>query len=660
LEVFEAYKGMYEYEYLPAYAQYLLDNHLEDYARQQITLSRALKLPVLKSLEQRFTEQQIIDIAINSSREYLQFIAANKGKEQIITAMTRWMSDQLNVVGQAEIGARDITLLNYIRGQTLKKFLVEFAKDVERVMQINAEIDLLLLGSSTTSADTFIDILREKIAEQSKLASKLIEASPAITFLYDTKNNKQIFISGKVKEVLGYTSDELMHMEGNSFLQLLHPRDLEVMIAHMRSLLEENRNDTSQVEFRFRHQDGNYRWLRSYQVIFSRDASGEPEYVLGKTFEITAEKETAIALEKRESQLLEAQSLAHIGNYEWNIVEHKSFNSMEVYRIFEMEGEQRYEEFMTHVHPDDVQKVKDAIAQSFITGRYECEYRFVKNGKEKVIWSIGRVEFRNEEPYRMIGTVQDVTEIKKMERQLMQKSAELAQSNESLRQFAFVASHDMKEPLRKIMMFSDLVLNNSNNKLTEKSVMQLQKMRAAGKSLYRMVEDILSFSLLEVKEEKEEVSLKDLVKDVIEMLEEPINEKKAAIIYDGLPRASVITSQFRQLFQNLISNSLKFQKKETPPRIIVKGEITTNPSIKPLVVADKYLALTVSDNGIGFPKDMSEKIFELFSRLYSKAEYEGTGLGLSISKRIVENHRGVITASSADGKGATFTIVVPQ
>ncbi|HUQ66272.1 MAG TPA: PAS domain-containing protein, partial [Flavitalea sp.] len=478
MEVFEAYKGMYEYEFLPAYARFLLDKHIHDYAAEQIRLSSLLQLPILKNLMKRFTEQQMFEIAVETSKEYLQFIEANKGKEQIMMSMNRWMKDQLDIVGQSDISARDITLLSYIRGQALKKFLPEYTRDLQLIISINAETDLLLLGSSTTSTDFFIDVLRTKIAEQSNLASKVIEASPAITFLFDTINNKQTFVSGKVLEVLGYTPEEIIEMGSTFLLQLIHPRDMENLIMHMQNILKENKNEMSQAEFRFRHKDGSYRWLRTYEVIFSRNAEGEPVLILGKTFEITKEKETAIALEKRERELLEAQRLAHIGNYEWNIKENTSANSEEVLRIFDMHEEQRYSQFMSHVHPDDIEKVKDAIAQSFVNGKYECEYRYIKNGTEKVIWSLGRVEFRNEEPYRMVGTVQDVTEIKRIEKQLVQKSAQLAQSNESLKQFAFVASHDMKEPLRKIMMFADLVLTNENSKLSPKSVGYLQKMQA--------------------------------------------------------------------------------------------------------------------------------------------------------------------------------------
>ena len=281
MEVYEAYKGMYDFKHLPLYARFLLNNRLANYADEQIRLSQLFHLPILASLHKRFSDEELRSIAANAAREYLEYIASNRGREQIVSSMNRWMDDQLKFIGQSEIAAKDITLLNYIRGQSLKKFLLDFTQDAEEISSINAEIDLLLLGAGTTSTEYFIDVLREKIAEQSKLASKVIEASPAITFLFDIVNNKQIFVSGKVLPVMGYSPEELAQMGGNFLLQLIHPRDLEHLIEHMQNILKENSNETTQVEFRFRHKDSTYRWLRTYEVIFSRDAQGKPDQGTG-------------------------------------------------------------------------------------------------------------------------------------------------------------------------------------------------------------------------------------------------------------------------------------------------------------------------------------------------------------------------------------------
>jgi two-component system CheB/CheR fusion protein len=574
--------------------------------------------------------------------------------------MERWRTDQLELVGKMEVTGKDITLLNHARAQTMKKFLPLYSNDVNEILDIISEIDFLVLGNTTSGINIYIDILKNEVFEQSNFSTKLIKASPAVTFLFDLLSQRLIFVSGNALEVMGFTPEEVLAL-GDTFLQqLTHPDDLEMLLDHIASLIRDNANETRRIEYRFLHKDGSYRWLRTYEVIFKRDANGNPLEVLGKTFEITHEKEIAMALQKREQQLLEAQAIAHIGSYEWLIPQGKSTNTNELNNIFDIEKDQVFEEFMSFVHPADKQKVMNALRHAFSNGLYECEFRYLKNGSEKTIWALGRVEMKNGQPFRMVGTAQDITAFKKLERELRQKSSELAASNESLRQFAFVASHDMKEPLRKIMMFAELVMKAESGNISEKSLGQLQKMQTASRNLYTMIEDILSFSLLESKEPKKKVPLNKILSDVKDLLEEAINEKHATIIAESLPEAEVIASQIRQLLQNLIANSLKFSHRGEPPVIRIAASVTEDPSVVPEEKSGKYLEVSVEDNGIGFPEEAKEKIFELFNRYHSRSQFEGTGLGLSISKRIVENHHGVIRAYPGKERGARFVFVLPQ
>ena len=550
-------------------------------------------------------------------------------------------------------------MINYVRQQAFKKFIPFYTENVGQALALDKEIDTLMLGSTTTAINIYVNILKDRIEEESHFSNKLIAASPAITFLFDIVHNKEIFVSGKVKEVMGYTPEELVAMGNNVLLMLTHPDDLENLARKLEELVAGNNDAVGQVEYRFLHKNGEYRWLRTYYVVFKRDELGLPAELLGKTFEITSEKETALALQKREQQLLEAQALAHIGSYEWNMKEKYSVNTPEVYRIFEMDEEERYEEFMKHVHPDDIEKVNNAIAKSFETGNYDCEYRYVKEGKEKVIWSLGKVEFENGQPARMVGTVQDVTEIKAIERELTERTRELEQSNKSLEQFASVASHDLKEPLRKISMFADMIMEAEKDSLSKTSLDRLHRMQNSSKSMMQMVQDILAFSMLEARQQKEKISLETLVREVMDLLEENIKEKKAEICFDQLPVVYVIPSQFRQLLQNLVSNALKFSRKDVPPKIEIQFKWIKQP-IEGLKPAQKYLQLNLCDNGIGIEEEYLDSIFDLFKRLHPKAEYEGSGLGLSITKRIVDNHEGEIRATSQPGKGTCFYITIPQ
>jgi signal transduction histidine kinase len=276
-----------------------------------------------------------------------------------------------------------------------------------------------------------------------------------------------------------------------------------------------------------------------------------------------------------------------------------------------------------------------------------------------VIWSLGKVQFKNGQAVRMIGTVQDITKIKVIERELLEKTRQLEESNKSLQQFASVASHDLKEPLRKISMFADIVMEAEKESISQNSMDRLMRMQASSKSMMQMIQDILAFSMLEVKQQKEKISLDNLVKEIIDLLDERIKEKKAEIVYDHLPEVHVIPSQFRQMLQNLISNALKFSKKDVLPKIQIHCKWIHQP-VENLKSAWKYLQLTICDNGIGIEEEYLETIFDLFKRLHPKAEYEGSGLGLAITKRIVDNHEGKIEASSKQGEGTCFYITIPQ
>ncbi|MFL5808488.1 MAG: PAS domain-containing protein, partial [Flavisolibacter sp.] len=422
MEVFEPFPGMYRFARLPQFALFILNHHLEAFVREQLRLGYKMNLPLLSALTRNFSDEQLVQVSMQTAGEFLGYLSRNEGDHQILESMEKWLKDELDLIGKFEIVGQDITVINYIREQSFRKFIPLYTSDIKVALELGSEIDLFTLGAVTSATDVYVNMLKEKLMQEMNLSSKVIEASPAITFVYDLVSKKEVLVSGKVKQVMGYTREELLAMGDNVITSLAHPDDLPFIESSIQALMEKSNDEMQQFEYRFRHRDGNYKWLRTYEVVFKRDKNGVPVELLGKTFEITNEKETAIALEKRESQLLEAQSIAHIGSYEWNMKLNTSTNTPEVFSIFEMEHDERYEAFMAHVHPEDVQKVKDAIAKSFQGGRYECEYRYVKNGKQKVIWSLGKVEFENGTPVKMIGTVQDITEIRGMENELIQKS----------------------------------------------------------------------------------------------------------------------------------------------------------------------------------------------------------------------------------------------
>jgi signal transduction histidine kinase len=242
-----------------------------------------------------------------------------------------------------------------------------------------------------------------------------------------------------------------------------------------------------------------------------------------------------------------------------------------------------------------------------------------------------------------------VAERKKAEEKLKQKTTELESSNEELEHFASGASHDLQEPLLKILAFGDLLKNHASS-LDEKGLSYVERMQQAGLHMRRLIDDLLQFSkAAKFKKTYETVDLNDVVKEVLSNLEVKIRESKATFEVGNLPALRADSMQMHQLFQNLISNALKFREKEKTPLVKIFSRDLNNGSTE----------ISVEDNGIGFEERYLDQIFEPFERLHSRSEYEGTGMGLALCKKIVERHGGTITAKSDPAKGSAFVVTLP-
>jgi PAS domain S-box-containing protein len=238
----------------------------------------------------------------------------------------------------------------------------------------------------------------------------------------------------------------------------------------------------------------------------------------------------------------------------------------------------------------------------------------------------------------------------------------LLKSNEDLAQFAYVASHDLQEPLRKISLFSQLLETRLGSGLDQKSHEQLIKINQSSKRLQMLVSDILAYSQISsARKDFEPISLGDILNDIRTDFELLIDQKSGSLFFSELPDLYAHPMQMRQLFSNLISNSLKFAKKETPPIITVDANLLSADEAHEygLDQDHPYFRILYKDNGIGFKPEYATKIFTIFQRLNSKSEYEGTGIGLAICKKIVANHNGAINAEKSSEKGAVFEIVLP-
>lgn len=270
---------------------------------------------------------------------------------------------------------------------------------------------------------------------------------------------------------------------------------------------------------------------------------------------------------------------------------------------------------------------------------------------------------RKEETRGLENIIDDRTiALEKSYKVLEEKNLILERANKELETFSYVSSHDLQEPLRKIQNFATVLLKEERKVLSSDGKIYLKRMEESVKRMQMLIEDLLDYSRAKnTKHNFEKIYLNKIAEEVVADFKEALKEKKGVVIVKGRCQASVIPFQFRQIIQNLISNSLKFSHPKRYPRITIKSETINSNVLKndELLPNTKYCHMSVTDNGIGFDPKYKDRIFEVFQRLHEFDEYKGTGIGLAICKRIVENHNGIITAASKIDRGAQFDIYIP-
>jgi len=289
-------------------------------------------------------------------------------------------------------------------------------------------------------------------------------------------------------------------------------------------------------------------------------------------------------------------------------------------------------------------------------------YGIKKNGSEFPV-EISLSPIETEEGLLVSAAIRDITDQKKAAGELKEYAERLENSNKELEQFAYVASHDLQEPLRKIQLFAGRIIDLEDRTLSKKAKSYFSLMQGAANRMHTLIEDLLAFSRMQGSDnEFEKIDIKTLIEEEISAFEVTIREKNAVIEVGELCEVNIITFQFRQLIHNLISNALKFSRPGESPHIRIsnKMEKGRNLGLKDLQPDVNYCQITVKDNGIGFDEKYSKKLFELFHRLHSNDEYPGTGIGLAIVKKIVDNHYGFISVKSKLNKGTTFDLYIPD
>jgi PAS domain S-box-containing protein len=564
--------------------------------------------------------------------------------------------------------------LENIKAEMVK---AEYARLKERRQAYESEVQLTPLNILYSSlfalgilmfAFSKINADRKKMgATRSFLKNLLTTLQYVITYLEAVRDEKGkivdfkfVYSNDKITEWTGLEADEIT---GNLLSETFPPAftngDFESFVKVIAS------GKPQEFEKRYVLHKGNFficnevSQLGDGVTIMSRDVSlrKDAEEKLRQLYE---------DLEVQNAILNDAEVLAGIGSYNWDLssdIVHYSDNLYRLYGYEPNEFEPSYKKFMSLVHPKDRMRLEESNREILKNRkRFERTYRIkTKKGKTKHVQVIGHFIEKNGDSF-IIGVVQDISSQLKSERQLKAKNRELLRSNSELESFNRVASHDLQEPLRKIQMFISRLTEFDKKHLSEKGADYLERIESSANRMQYLIRNLLAYSRVVDESGKQSIVDLDLVfEKVRDDLSEKIKETEAKITVPELPVIYGTEFQLVQLFTNLLSNSLKYKKHDRPPKIVISFEIISYDKIDPNLnlPRSRYLFLTFSDNGIGFDQGQSDKIFKLFERLHAKNAFTGTGLGLAICKKIVENHRGHIAAFGEHNRGTRIEIYLP-
>jgi len=485
---------------------------------------------------------------------------------------------------------------------------------------------------------------------------------------------------------------EMRQLDGRGFLtdtgttdpqwlqKYIHPKDQQRVLAAIKTAID-NRS-TFELEHQVLRADGSIGWTFSRAVPIC-DANGHIVEWFGAASDITLrkniERDLGLTRDKLDSQrrLYDAitgstPDLVYVLDLDYKFV----YANKALLEMWGRSWDQSIGQGLLAVgyepwHAERHEREIDQVVATRKPIRGEVSFPHATMGRRIYDYIFAPILNEKGEVELIAGTTRDISDLKHTEEALKQsedrlktltesleqvvaeRTKELKRSNEDLLQFAHVASHDLKEPVRKIRTFANRLTQDEDSSLSRQGHIFIEKIDNAADRMNQMIEGVLRYSTMtSLQEDVTQVDLNEVFRHLEADLEIRIQERAATLHYNDLPVIEGAPVLIHQLFYNLVNNSLKFAKKDVPTHISVMAK-RVNCNGVPSVLID------VSDNGIGFPQEYAETIFDTFTRLNTKDKYEGTGLGLALCKKIVERHGGTITATAAPGQGATFTVCLP-
>jgi PAS domain S-box-containing protein len=546
-------------------------------------------------------------------------------------------------------------------------YLFEYSREQSQEELRNARSNLEKQVEERTSAlQEAIQSLQAEMSERYRVEQALRESEGKYrTILEDTQvgyfeldlAGNVTFVNDEACRRFGYPREELI---GMNYRQYYADPEEAKQISQVYNELYRTGKPIRGLDREVTRKDGT-KFVHELSISLIRDSEGKPIGFRGTSRDITQRKKMEEALRTSEAQLSNALKIAHLGHWEYDVASDLFTFSDHFYAIFRTTSEREGGYTMSSaqyaqrfVHPDDRSVVSAEIQEAIAT----TDPYYSRQLEHKMIYVDGEVGYiavrffvikdDNGRTVKTYGVNQDITDRKRAEEALRVKTEELARSNRELEQFAYVASHDLQEPLRMVTSYVQLLARRYKGKLDSDADEFIAFAENGAIRMWRLINDLLTYSRVGAwGKEFEPIDCETVLNQSLDNLKVAIEENGAVVTHDPLPIVMADHPQLVQLFQNLIGNAIKFRGNE-PPRIHVSASRNGN-----------GWTFSVCDNGIGIAPEYAKRIFVIFQRLHSREKYPGTGIGLAICQKIVERHGGRIWVESEVEKGATFYFTLP-
>lgn len=503
------------------------------------------------------------------------------------------------------------------------------------------------------------------IAESEGTFRALLEQASVGIAKVDTLTRRYLVVNQRYADILGYQQDELV---GKDFVDVTHPEDKTAHEENMRRMLAGEIPGFA-LEKRYLRKDGATVWVEA--TVSALWNPGEPPTAhMVMIVDITARKEAEEALRRSEADLRQAQAVAHVGSWRWDIQEDRLTWSDEMYRIYGIPADQPVTSWqdIVHqlVHPDDRDRV--LAANSAVVDQHDItplEYRIIRpDGAVRVIWDqTGEMNIDGKgRPASLIGVAMDITERKRaeealqtlnaeLEERVRQRTAELEAANRELEAFSYSVSHDLRAPLRSIDGFTQAFLEDFGDAVPPEGREDLARVRRATQRMSALIDDLLSLArITRIALRAEKVDVSQLAGEVIQELRQEEPERDVQVDIEPSMTVTGDRAMLRIVMENLLGNAWKFTSRREHAHIVVGTTVDSRHGP----------AFFVRDDGAGFDPRYGNKLFIPFQRLHTTEEFPGTGIGLATIQRVVRRHGGDVWAEGALDQGATFYFTIPE